>query len=326
MVITTGMIRSSLACACVAALNSLQNCMMLTPCCPRAGPTGGAGLALPAGICSFTCPVTFFISGLLHLHEIELDRGRAAEDAHQNAQSTLVRIHFLNRAVEVREGAIGHADLIALLEEHFRFRLERSLGDLAGQTRHLGIRHRRDHVRPLGVELLPADEPSDLGGALHQVPGPLVHLHVDEDVAGEELALARALLALHHLHDLLHGDQDFVEIVHETLELDPLLEALFGLVLEARVRVHDVPTLPHGLRLFFARLHAHRPILVTTAISFGSQPVITFAPTVSKAPRISAQITVIPSTAKLLRWVSAHVGQVTFLTSTATSNTSSRIL
>ena len=32
----------------VAALYSLQNCMMLTPLAPRAGPTGGAGFALPA--------------------------------------------------------------------------------------------------------------------------------------------------------------------------------------------------------------------------------------------------------------------------------------
>ena len=31
-VMTTGMIRSSFACACVLALNSLQNSMMLTPC------------------------------------------------------------------------------------------------------------------------------------------------------------------------------------------------------------------------------------------------------------------------------------------------------
>ena len=30
------------------------NAAMLTPCWPRAGPTGGAGVALPAGICSFT--------------------------------------------------------------------------------------------------------------------------------------------------------------------------------------------------------------------------------------------------------------------------------
>src|SRR5215212_5486466 len=33
----------------VLALNSLQNAMMLTPCAPSAGPTGGAGFAAPAG-------------------------------------------------------------------------------------------------------------------------------------------------------------------------------------------------------------------------------------------------------------------------------------
>src|SRR5438034_2566132 len=49
-VMTTG--RMSPACFCVAALNSLQNAMMFTPRGPRAVPTGGAGLACPAGICN----------------------------------------------------------------------------------------------------------------------------------------------------------------------------------------------------------------------------------------------------------------------------------
>src|SRR5436853_5568138 len=49
-VITTG--RMSPACFCVAALNSLQNAMMLIPRGSRSVPTGGAGLACPAGICS----------------------------------------------------------------------------------------------------------------------------------------------------------------------------------------------------------------------------------------------------------------------------------
>src|SRR5215510_7044199 len=44
----------------VLALNSLQKAMMLTPCWPSAGPTGGAGFAAPAGICSLICPVIFF--------------------------------------------------------------------------------------------------------------------------------------------------------------------------------------------------------------------------------------------------------------------------
>jgi len=39
--------------------------MMLICACPSAGPTGGAGVALPAAIWSFTCVCTFF--GLGHL-------------------------------------------------------------------------------------------------------------------------------------------------------------------------------------------------------------------------------------------------------------------
>ena len=52
MVTSTGMIWP--ACDCVIALYCLQNSMMLTPCGPSAVPTGGAGVAWPAGICSFT--------------------------------------------------------------------------------------------------------------------------------------------------------------------------------------------------------------------------------------------------------------------------------
>src|SRR5438045_2665939 len=54
IVITTGMIRPSCSLLDVFALNALQNSMMLTPCGPSAVPTGGAGVAFPAGICNFT--------------------------------------------------------------------------------------------------------------------------------------------------------------------------------------------------------------------------------------------------------------------------------
>ena len=39
----------------VRPLNCLQNSIMLTPCWPSDGPTGGAGLAFPAGICNLIC-------------------------------------------------------------------------------------------------------------------------------------------------------------------------------------------------------------------------------------------------------------------------------
>src|SRR3984893_6227161 len=60
IVITTGMIRPSWSLPDVLALNALQKSMMLTPCGPRAVPTGGAGVAFPAGICNFTRAVIFF--------------------------------------------------------------------------------------------------------------------------------------------------------------------------------------------------------------------------------------------------------------------------
>ena len=40
----------------VLALKDLQNSIMFIPYCPKAGPTGGAGVALPAG--GFTGMVT----------------------------------------------------------------------------------------------------------------------------------------------------------------------------------------------------------------------------------------------------------------------------
>src|SRR6266511_3987015 len=57
---TTGTISPASSLFCVRALNCLQNSMMLTCAWPSAGPTGGAGVALAASICSLTEPVTFF--------------------------------------------------------------------------------------------------------------------------------------------------------------------------------------------------------------------------------------------------------------------------
>ena len=50
-VITTGIGVSGMKSA-VFALKALQNSMMFRPCCPSAGPTGGAGFAAPAEIMS----------------------------------------------------------------------------------------------------------------------------------------------------------------------------------------------------------------------------------------------------------------------------------
>src|SRR5438045_6336113 len=104
------------SCGAVLALKSLQNAMMLTPCWPSAGPTGGAGFALPAGSCNLISPMTFFISSsaqaanpsrrLLDLGEVELDRRSAAENRNQHAHLLLLRLHLFDRSGEVRERAV----------------------------------------------------------------------------------------------------------------------------------------------------------------------------------------------------------------------------
>src|ERR1700693_4895408 len=60
IVITTGMMSPSWSLAEVLALKALQNSMMLTPCGPSAVPTGGAGVAFPAGRFSFSYAFIFF--------------------------------------------------------------------------------------------------------------------------------------------------------------------------------------------------------------------------------------------------------------------------
>src|SRR5579863_551878 len=97
--------------------------MMLTPCGPSAVPTGGAGVAFPAGICSFTEPVIFFaitnfsstyksagdkitsgtLRGLFDLQEVQLHWGRAAKNRHQHAQRIALGIDLVHLALEVRE-------------------------------------------------------------------------------------------------------------------------------------------------------------------------------------------------------------------------------
>src|SRR5437870_6420302 len=96
------MISPSWSFAEVFALNALQNSMMLTPCGPSAVPTGGAGVALPAGICNFTIPVTFLailtpvasvrfltvavLLYLFYLQEIQFHRRGSSKNRHHHAQ------------------------------------------------------------------------------------------------------------------------------------------------------------------------------------------------------------------------------------------------
>src|SRR5438105_3489063 len=107
---------------CVWALNALQNSMMLTPCWPSAGPTGGAGFACPPGIWSLMSVRTFLAMSvqLLHLVEPKFYRHLALEDVHEHLQLLCVGVDVHDLAVEVRERAARHLHRLAERELDLR--------------------------------------------------------------------------------------------------------------------------------------------------------------------------------------------------------------
>src|SRR5579859_3449390 len=98
----------------VWALNDLTNSMMLTPCWPSAGPTGGAGLAWPPTAWSLISVSTFFaISDLLHLVEADLDRRLTPEDRDQHLESLGILVDLGDLAGEVGQRTGDDLDRLA---------------------------------------------------------------------------------------------------------------------------------------------------------------------------------------------------------------------
>src|ERR1700686_3719022 len=117
-VTSTGKIMPSGSLA-VLALNCLQKSMMFKPCGPTAVPTGGAGVALPAGNCNLIVVCTFLAMSLPQINlllrastvrlaqfldacKIQFHRGRTSENRNRNLQPAVVAVNFLHRAVEIR--------------------------------------------------------------------------------------------------------------------------------------------------------------------------------------------------------------------------------
>src|SRR6266705_6805868 len=82
-------------CACaVLALNCFTNSMMFTPCWPRAGPTGGAGVAWPPGTCSLIKAVTCLAMLSPKRNNGRLRLGAGVNAKPQAARMILDRFHL----------------------------------------------------------------------------------------------------------------------------------------------------------------------------------------------------------------------------------------
>src|SRR5437667_3475295 len=87
----------------VFALNCFTKSMMFTPCGPSAFPTGGAGVACPAGTCSLTIAVTGFAISEPSAASSPVPRMSAARTALRIRALAFVGQHFLHGSAKVRE-------------------------------------------------------------------------------------------------------------------------------------------------------------------------------------------------------------------------------
>src|SRR5271166_2232266 len=218
-VTTTGMIRPSSSLALVFALNCLQNSMMLICAWPSAGPTGGAGVALPAAICNFTEPVAFFAianpyrprraqtadvslrNNLLNLPKSKFHRSRASEDGDHHFQCLAVFVDFVHHAGEAGKWPFADAHRLVLLELDLELRLLLAVPDAVNnlvdlvfgkRSRLLAGAHKTRHARR----------------SFHHVPDIVVHVHFNQHVTGIEHALTGVFLAAANFSHRLSRDQN----------------------------------------------------------------------------------------------------------------------
>src|SRR5215207_9401603 len=224
---------------------------MLMPCGPSAVPTGGAGVALPAGSCSvstiriFLAMVVFrFLLELLYLEEIEFHRCFPAEDADEDLDLVALGVDLVDRSDELGERTVRHANALALDEGDAVLR--RLHAHVPQDLLDLGLVE-RDGLAPNARDVGAADEARDARGVADDEPAVGVEDHLDQDVARVDLLLDRMALPLANLDLILHGDEDLEDLVLHAHGLDAVLEVGLDLVLVAGVGVDDVPALVGAL-------------------------------------------------------------------------------
>src|SRR6185437_1966324 len=227
----------------VWALYALTNSMMLTPCWPSAGPTGGAGVAAPALICNLMIAESFrFLGGissfLLDLNlgdlaERQLDWGLAAEDGHQHLELLCVHVDLVDRGRERGDRAVHDGDRLADLEVDLDGRLAaRTRGDVGGLPARgglLGLDARQEELDDVVVGQRRrlrrgAHEAGDARRVADGAPRLVVEVHPHQDVAGQHLALHLLALAVLDLGDLFGGHLELEDVVLDVEGLHAGLE------------------------------------------------------------------------------------------------------
>src|SRR5712692_3897932 len=217
----------------VRSLYSLQNAMMLTPWGPSAVPMGGAGLAFPAGICSFTTALTRFAMlfytphnsirlDFLDLKEIQNDWRLATEKRDQHCHLVAIHVDIADGADKFGERAIDYAHALAFGEADLGLRLLGLFRHLLQDGFHLMFLKRN------GASAR-AHKAGDAGRVAHNIPGFVAHDHLHQHIAGEDFTLYSAPLALLDLHLFFHWHDDPKILLRISIELIRASRWLFTL-------------------------------------------------------------------------------------------------
>src|SRR5579859_160035 len=205
----------------VRSLYSLQNAIILTPCGPSAVPIGGAGLALPAGICSLTTALTRFAMlvttpqyqsrlNFLYLQEIQHHWRFSSEERNQNRHLITVHVDIADGADKFGERAIDDAHTLTFRETDLGLWLLCLFRDLLQNRFHLAfVKRDRASAR--------TDEAGNAGRVTHHIPGLVAHHHLHQHVTGEDFTLDGAPLALFDLYLFFHrhnDPEDFITHIH----------------------------------------------------------------------------------------------------------------
>src|SRR3989338_3282822 len=231
----------------------------------------------------------------LHLPVLQFHGGRAAEDGHEDLELAFIGIDLLDRAVEIHERPFLDPYALALLENDLRSGLLLLLLGLLDDAVDLGLFQRRGLAAG-------ADEAGHARRVLDQVPGLVVHLHLDQHVTGEKFPRRDLFLAGLDLGDLLHRDQHLADLLLQVELLGAGLERGLHAVLVAGLRVDHVPALDRGL-------HVHRSILDRITEN-----------TRSHTPTNAETINIVASTTMVEPVNSSRVGQGTFRISSRPSH------
>ena len=99
----------------------------------------------------------------------------------------------------------------------------------------------RDGLLTLFAFVLSRDEPRYTGGISDDKPALVVHLHLDENITGEDTASHRGALAFLNLDFFFRGDDHLEYLVPYVHRLDTQVEVLLYAIFLPGIGMDDVP-------------------------------------------------------------------------------------